>query len=95
MKKSNKNVTNGDRLVKITVKDSVFSDFFGMPENLFELYKTLHPEDNESVIDDLKDVTIKNVLVNDLYNDLGFRVRDRLLILIEAQSTCGIYEGIR
>ncbi|EOS21359.1 hypothetical protein C806_04342 [Lachnospiraceae bacterium 3-1] len=37
--------------------------------------------------DDLQDVTISNVLVNDLYNDIGFRVGSTVLILIESQST--------
>ena len=31
--------------------------------------------------------SLKNVLVNDLYNDLGFRVGSRLIILVEAQSS--------
>ena len=80
---------NGERgeKAKRDVKDCVFSDFFGMSENLLKLYQTLHPEDVNVGVDDLKDVTIQNVLVNDLYNDLGFRVRVRLMILVEAQST--------
>jgi hypothetical protein len=78
---------NENKMVKATIKDCVFSDFFGMPENLLKLYRTLHPEDKYTTVDDLKYVTIENVLVNDLYNDLGFRVGDRQLILIEAQST--------
>lgn len=76
-----------EKKAKRDVKDCVFSDFFGMSENLLKLYQTLHPEDENVGVDDLKDVTIQNVLVNDLYNDLGFRVRDRLMILVEAQST--------
>ena len=52
-----------------------------------ELYLSLHPEDTGITEDDLTDITIENVLVNDLYNDLGFRVGDRLIILVEAQST--------
>lgn len=52
-----------------------------------ELYLALHPEDTDVTEDDLTDITIENVLVNDLYNDLGFRVGDKLIILVEAQST--------
>ena len=37
--------------------------------------------------DDLTDITIENVMVDGLYNDLGFMVSNRLMILLEAQST--------
>ena len=37
--------------------------------------------------DSLTDVTITNVLTDNLYNDLGFIVNNKLMILIEAQST--------
>ena len=76
-----------EKNTKRTIKDSVFSDFFGMPEYLLKLYQTLHLEDQSAGVEDLQDVTIQNVLVDDIYNDLGFRVGNRLLILIEAQST--------
>lgn len=32
-------------------------------------------------------MTLENVLVRDIYNDLGVRIGDKLLLLIEAQST--------
>ena len=38
----------------------------------------------------MKDITIYNVLVDRLYNDLGFRVGDRQIILVEAQSTWSV-----
>ena len=37
--------------------------------------------------DMLQDITINNVLVDDLYNDLGFSIGDKLIVLVEAQST--------
>ena len=37
--------------------------------------------------DSLTDVTITNVLTDNLYNDLGFIANNRLMILVEAQST--------
>ncbi len=83
MKEENKNGI----VIKRTVKDSVFTDLFSIPENLLELYRTLHPEDETISISDLMDVTLKNVLSDDLYNDLGFRVRNKQLILVECQST--------
>ena len=72
---------------KRTAKDSVFCDLFRDPENLLELYRCLHPEDTTATVNDLGNVTLRNVLVDDQYNDLGFTVRDRQLILLEAQST--------
>ena len=56
---------------KLTIRDSVFSDLFRDKKYLLKLYQTLHPEDMETTEDDLVDVTIQNVLTNDLYNDLG------------------------
>ena len=58
---------------KLTIRDSVFSDLFRDKRYLLKLYQALHPEDTETTEDDLVDVTIQNVLTNDLYNDLGFR----------------------
>lgn len=75
------------KIAKHTAKDSVFRDLFGKPRYLLELYRILHPEDTEATEKDLDIVTIKNILLDQMYNDLGFRVRDRLLILVEAQST--------
>jgi len=54
---------------------------------LLQLYRTLHPEDTAATENDLKEVTITNALTDQLYNDLGFRVKDSLLVLAEAQST--------
>ena len=54
---------------------------------LLQLYKTLHPDDKYATEEDLKDITIKNILVNGIYNDLGFMVGDRFIVLVEAQST--------
>ena len=81
-RKSNENV-----IVKRNIKDCVFTDLFSNKKYLRELYLSLHPEDSQVTEDDLTDITIENVLVNNLYNDLGFRVGNRLIILVEAQST--------
>ena len=67
-------------------KDSVFVDIFSDVNYVFELYKELHPEDTEATVDDINIQTIKSVLVNTLYNDLGFFVKDKFVILAEAQS---------
>ena len=68
-------------------KDSVFTHLFSEPKYLLELYKTLHPEDTTATENDISDVTIRNVITDNMYNDLGFRVGKTLLILVEAQST--------
>lgn len=72
---------------KRTAKNSVFLDLFKDKKYLLELYRTLHPEDTKATEDTLTDITIENVLTDNLYNDLGFVVGGRLMILIEAQST--------
>ena len=72
---------------KRTAKNSVFLDLFQNKSYLLKLYKTLHPEDTTATEDSLTDVTIENVLTDNLYNDLGFIVNNKLMILVEAQST--------
>lgn len=76
-----------ERVVKHTVKDSVFTSLFKEKRYLIQLYRALHPEDAETTEDDLKDVTVSNVLVDDIYNDLGFTVGTTIMLLIEVQST--------
>lgn len=72
---------------KRTAKNSVFLDLFKDKKYLLALYKTLHPEDIKATENSLTDVTIENVLTDNLYNDLGFIANNKLMILIEAQST--------
>lgn len=69
------------------VKDSVFTYLFKQPEYTRQLYLALHPEDTDVTEQDCKLVTLENVLSTGLYNDLGIQVRDKLLLLVEAQST--------
>ena len=73
-------------IAKYTIKDSVFSDLFKIKKYLLQLYRTLHPEDITATENDLTDITIKNVLTDGIYNDLGFLSGDRFVILLEAQS---------
>ena len=74
-------------MAKRTAKNSVFLDLFQDKSYLLKLYKTLHPEDTDATEDSLTDVTITNVLTDNLYNDLGFIANNKLMILVEAQST--------
>ena len=72
---------------KRTTKNSIFLDLFQNKSYLLKLYQTLHPEDTTATEESLTNVTIENVLTDNLYNDLGFIVDNKLMILIEAQST--------
>ncbi len=73
--------------MKRTVKDSVFTYLFQDPQYTLQLYKSLHGEDDGVEEKDIELITLTNVLVDDIYNDLGFLVKDRLIVLVEAQST--------
>lgn len=79
-------MSDNEATVKRKAKDSVFTDLFGDVENVLELYKALHPEDADVETKDIDIQTIKSVLVNTLYNDLGFLVKGKLVMLVEAQS---------
>ena len=72
---------------KHTIKDSVFTNLFQEKKYLLQLYKTLHPEDTEVTEDELSDITIHNIMTDGIYNNFGFRRGNRLLILVECQST--------
>lgn len=74
-------------VAKRNIKDCVFTNMFGDKKYLIQMYKALHPEDTETTENDLNIVTLENVLINDLYNDLGFTVGEKLICLVEAQST--------
>ena len=71
---------------KRKIKDSVFTNLFQDKKYLLRLYKALHPEDSNATEEDIKDVTIKHILVDADYNDLGFSIGGRLVILVESQS---------
>ena len=75
-----------DQDPKITIKDSVFTNLFSQKKYMRQLYLTLHPEDTIEE-DELEEVTLENILVDDIYNDLGFLAKKRLITLAECQST--------
>jgi len=51
------------------------------------MYAALHPEDDITSVTDITLVTLDHKLLQAQYNDLGFIVGNRLMILVEAQST--------
>ena len=72
---------------KRKIRDSIFTNLFQDKKYLLQLYQALHPEDHNVTEDEIADITMKHVLVDADYNDLGFSVGNRLLILVESQST--------
>ena len=59
------------------------------------LYKALHNEDADVTKDDIKLITLENVLMANMYNDLGVSVKNKIFILTEAQSTWSVNIIIR
>ena len=78
---SNKNKPN------YTLKDSLFIDLFSDKMRLIQLYKSLIDDDRQINPDDIEILTIQNIILRGIYNDLGFRVKDEIIILMEAQTT--------
>ena len=72
---------------KHKIKDSISANLYQDKKYLLQLYKALHPEDDNVTEDNIKDVTIKHIPMDADYNDLGFPVSGRLVILIESYLT--------
>lgn len=83
---TNKFIPEEETIAKYTIKDSVFSDLFKIKKYLLQLYRALHPEDETATEEELMDITIKSVLTDGIYNDLGFLLGEKFMILLEAQS---------
>ncbi len=77
---SNKNKPN------YTLKDSLFIDLFSDNMRLIQLYKSLIDDEREINPDDIEILTIQNIILRGIYNDLGFRVKDEIIILMEATN---------
>lgn len=75
---------------KRTAKDTVFTSLFKEKEYLLQLYQALHPEDTDAGQEDLKIVTLENIMADGIYNDLAFQFKEKLIFLIEAQSTWSV-----
>lgn len=70
---------------KRTYKDSLFRSIFKDKKRLSRLYKAL--SGNEISPKDITINTLKGIFMNDVKNDISFRVGSRLIILLEHQST--------
>ena len=66
----NKDKILKDKIMKRTIKDSVFTNLFQDKKYLLQLYKALHPEDIGVTENDLSNITIKNILTDSISNDL-------------------------
>ena len=75
------------KLPKRTAKDTVFTSLFRDKGYLLQLYQALHPEDASAKEEDLKIITLENIMAGGIFNDLGFLFKEKLIFLIEAQST--------
>ncbi len=72
---------------KHNVKDSLFAFIIRKKKYLLALYKSIHPEDEGVREEEIELVNITPLFYPSLMNDCSFLVRDKLLVLIEAQST--------
>ncbi len=75
--------------IKRNIKDSVFTDLFSNKKYVAELYNALHP--GENISEDLIDnVTLKNIITDREYNDLGFIADKKIIVMVEAQSSWSV-----
>ena len=86
---------NKEPAIKRKIKDSVFTALFSERKYLEELCKVLKPDVTDEELESLSIVTIQNILVDGLYNDLGFMIGNYILYIIEAQSTWSVNIVIR
>ncbi len=93
--KSIKPLQPDKNMLKRNTKDTVFTRLFREKKYLLQLYQALHPEDAETTEDDLKTITLEPVFMKDITNDLGFSVKDKIFILVEAQSTVSVNIVVR
>lgn len=80
------NIKN-NKIVSRKLKDSLFTNLFSDVKYLRKLYEAFHNDGAEFLDEDFKIITLDNIFVNGVYNDLGVLIKDRIIILAEAQST--------
>ena len=71
---------------KYIAKDSVFRNLFGIKKYAAQLYMALHPDETVTE-DDIEHVTLESVIMATLYNDVGFKVGNKIIMLVEQQSS--------
>lgn len=78
-----KNEVNANR----NYKDTFFRYLFNQPENFIQLYKAIHPEDDEISIQDFENISLEQVFYCGRYNDVAYNINNSLIMLVEHQST--------
>ena len=78
-KESGKAVSNRE------LKSDVFTTLFSQPQNAAKLYTALSGE--KTAPEDIRITTLEGVLFLARKNDLGFTVKERMLVISEHQST--------
>ena len=73
--------------LKHEIKDSLFSALVREKKWLRQVYLSLYPDDTSVREDEIEIIKLENVFINGIYNDLSFKVKDKLIIFIECQST--------
>ena len=81
------------KIPKRAIKDSIFSALVKRKKWLREVYISLYPSDSDIREEELEIVTLESIFVNGLYNDISFKVRDKLVVFIECQSTWSPIKG--
>ena len=82
-------------IIRRKIKDSVFTALFSDMKYLKQLCRALKPDVTDEELKTLSIVTLENVLVYGLYNDLGFMIGNYILFLVEAQSTWSVNIAVR
>ena len=78
---------------KRTYKDSLFRNMFNNKARLRKLYRALSGCDVDTR--DIEINTLRGTFFSDVKNDISFRVGDRLVILLEQQSTWNMNMPLR
>jgi len=68
-------------------KNSVFTLLFSEKKNLLELYNAITGESYPEESTDIEIITLSDVLFMEQINDIAFVLNDKLVVLIEHQST--------
>ena len=76
-------------------QDSFFTSLFKIPKYRRAAYLLMHPEDADVEDSEFENIELENVFTVDMYNDVCFMVRGRLIILMEHQSTLNYNMPVR
>lgn len=87
--------SNLDAKANPQYQDSFFRMLFKEPRYRKALYLFLHSEDQDVADSEFENIELQNILNIDIYNDICFTVHNRLIILMEHQSTLNYNMPVR